>query len=142
MNYKEIAKNRLTCKSVKDGSWTVKGCKTTIQALIDRLAELEEQAEKGTLYTVPVPIGSTVWLFNNRVFTYGSCLKEGEIYEATIQGYRIQFFAKSLKPCVFVNLRVEAENAVTDFCYEAGQIGYTYFITKEEAEKAKRGLKK
>lgn len=40
MNYKEIAKNRLTCKSVKDGSWTVKGC--TIQTLIDRLAELEE----------------------------------------------------------------------------------------------------
>ncbi len=46
MNYKEIIKSRLTCKSVKDENWTVKGCKTTIQALIDRFAELEEQAEK------------------------------------------------------------------------------------------------
>ena len=118
MNYKEIAKNRLTCKNVKDGSWTVKGCKTTIQALIDRLAELEEQAEKGTLYTFPVPIGSTVWLFNNRVFTYGSCLKEGEIYEATIQGYRVQFFAKSLNFCslnafldVYTNVEIPYSSA-------------------------------
>ena len=53
MNYKEIAKNRLTCKSVKDGSWTVKGCKTTIQTLIDRLAELEDKIEEGILIELP-----------------------------------------------------------------------------------------
>ena len=107
-NYK-----RLTERSGKNGigiKETSTNTKLSIWNAIERLAELEDKIENGTLIELLCKVGDTVYQFDNG----------GEIYESKIRS--IYYVENTLfYDCEF-------------FAFDNTAIGQSIFLTKAEAE--------
>lgn len=83
---------------------------------VDRLAELEDKIEKGTIIELPCKVGDTVYQFDNG----------GEVYELMILG--ITIYKNKL---YYETIGIDFDNTA---------IGHSIFLTREEAEKRLKEL--
>lgn len=109
---------RLTIKD-KDGNWQVweddySHPFEALQTAIDKLAELEDKIENGTLIEVPCKVGDTVYFIVKRRHKIG---------------FEPYIFIKKTK-LTFYNLKKVLDG-----------FNYTVFLTKAEAEKKLKELK-
>ena len=94
---------------------------------VDRLAELEDKIEQGTLIELPCKVGDTVyWLFTTNI--------QQEIYECYVTEYI--YNKKGLDICL-------SKKCLNGYAYfTLKDIGNTVFLTREEAEKRLKELQK
>ena len=88
--------------------------------IYDRLAELEDELEDGTLVKLPAPLGSDLWEIKYPTHKHG---KE----TVTVLSDKLAFIEKSEYPLSLSKVEM---------------VGKYYFLTREEVEKRLEELKK
>lgn len=99
-----------------------------VQKALKKLYEYEALEEQGLLKKYDCAIGDTVYRINSR----------NEIYECTVQGIRQEFNTTSY--FLHANINKEDYNIWVDNWFDRCQIGYEFYLTKEEAEKELKRL--
>lgn len=92
----------------------------TVQEAVNRLAELEDKIENGTLVELPAPLGSELWYI---------ALPKGKIGRdiVTVLDYNRATVKKNCYPLSLSNVEM---------------VGKHYYLTREEAEKRLEELRK
>ena len=116
------------CWVIKDGkSGDIGYCDSSesvyVGETIDRLAELEDKIEQGTLIELPCKVGDLIWVV---------C--------GTISEYQISEFWYDGLFFVFKCVNVEYVEEHRKFSFFHERIGKTVFLTREEAEKRLKEL--
>jgi hypothetical protein len=99
-----------------------------VREVMKKLAEYEDLEEQGLLKKFDCAIGDTVYRINSLC----------EIYECTVQGIKQQFNTASY--FLHANINVDSYNVWVDNWFNRCQIGYEFYLTKEEAEQALKRL--
>ena len=102
--------------------------------VLDRLGELEDKIEQGTLIELPCKVGDTIyvpWVYDDK-----SCVSFHEIT-------RIEIYKNSIDLCFYVDTDIYY---VWVYIYSQGrfsisELGNRFFLTREEAEKRLKELK-
>lgn len=99
-----------------------------MQRAFDKLAEYEDLEEIGLLKKFDCAIGDTVYRINSL----------NEIYECTVQGIKQEFNTTSYFLHADIN---EYDYSIwVDNWFDGCQIGYEFYLNKEEAEKELKRL--
>ena len=101
--------------------------------ILNRLAEIEDKIEQGTLIELPCKVGDTIyipWVYDN---TYGV-----SFHEIT----RIEIYKNSIDLCFYVDTDIYY---LWVYIYGEGrlsilELGNKFFLTREEAEKRLKEL--
>lgn len=115
---------------------------TCCQELQDRLAELEDKIEQGTLIELPCKVGDTVYIDERTWTWYNSCFNRAYIGgEFFVVGKitSIRFTDKSILIKVKATYR-ENQRLYKKRDYPISAIGKTVFLTREEAKKRLKEL--
>lgn len=125
MKYERLTKiiGGVTAIKTYTGSWCAPFDADETRA-VDRLAELENKIEQGTLIELPCKVGDTVY------FVCGYNIAEYKVCEIWYDGILFQFRC--------YNDEYANEHKVFSFFDE--RIGKTVFLTREEAEKRLKEL--
>lgn len=107
----------------------VKDCgNCAIQRAFDKLSMYEQLEEQGLLKKFDCAIGDTVYRINIL----------NEIYECTVQGIRQEFNTTSY--FLHTDFNKGDYSIRVDSWFDRCQIGYEFYLTKEEAEQALKRL--
>ena len=96
--------------------------KCAIQKAFDKLAEYEDLEEKGLLKKFDCAIGDTVYRID-RHYEICECIVTG-----IIQQFNTTFYL------LHINFDNDNYNTVSQIWFDRCQIGYEFYLTKEEAE--------
>ena len=114
--------SRLT-RRTKKGKITLRDCTISLRSAIAKLNHYEELEEQGLLKRFECAIGDIVYRINSL----------NEIYECTVIGIRQEFSTMSYFLHADINRRDYSIRV--DSWFDECQIGYEFYLTKEEAEK-------
>lgn len=120
VNYYEVS-NEVKKWQEKHGHTDFLGTNIT-QILLERLADLEDKIENGTLVELPCKVGDKIYV------CYGVCVDEWEVVSIQIYGYDILF-------------RLGHKGTDDYNSQYLMELGETWFLTKAEAEAKLRELK-
>lgn len=123
------------CKCFCD-NYTLSGCwECPVGKAIEKLADYEDAQEKGLLVRLPCKVGDTVW---DNVFGYP------ESYE--IKAFSYGYCDSYVEPGVGIEDEIifYYENSIGSItgAFPMSEIGKTIFLTREEAEKKLKEIKK
>ena len=115
-------------------------------AVRERLAELEDEIELGTLIELPCCVGDTVWKAEENgdgLLIYG--VVENIDYKWILDQKRgnravLQTCFKAFSPEVFHRIGMW-DKAIFGFIFEFAEIGKSVFLTEAEAQKALKELR-
>ena len=99
-----------------------------IHRLNDVIREYEDLEEQGLLKRFDCAIGDTVYRINSL----------NEIYECTVQGIKQEFNTTSY--FLHANINEDNYSIWVDNWFDRCQIGYEFYLTKEEAEQELKRL--
>ena len=106
------------------------------EEIINRLAELEDKIENGTLIEMPCKVGDTVWCLIAQgrlgtIYTTGEAIPR-KVNKIMWDGHKIEIYSERLN---YYN------NGSGNECNYYGYFGETIFLNKPEAEAKLRELK-
>ena len=111
--------------------------------VLNRLAELEDKIEQGTLIELPCKVGDRVYI-DSRVWSGGVCWQHDYLGSPSKLFYVGKiFYFKINKKQFLMKIRVYAEYSNLRYktkCFAVSAIGKTVFLTREEAEKRLKEL--
>lgn len=122
--------SRLTNNGTKEAKNDV-----TIREIIEKLAEYEKLEEQGKLMKLPCAVGDTVYRVHKR-----TKLSPNRVYECKVVGVKQEYNTFSVK--LQANINEETYSIWVDDWFDKCQIGHGFFLTEEEAEAAKKVLKR
>ena len=99
-----------------------------VKDMIEKLAEYEDLEEKGLLKRFECAIGDTVYRIDRHY----------EICECIVTGIKQQFNTTSY--LLHINFDNDNYNTVSQIWFDKCQIGYEFYLTKEEAEQELKRL--
>jgi hypothetical protein len=100
-----------------------------VREVMRKLAEYEDLEEQGLLKRFECAIGDTVYRISK---------SRPIIYECTVQGIKQEFNTTSY--FLHANINEDNYSIWVDNWFDRCQIGYEFYLTKEEAEKALKEL--
>lgn len=140
---------RLTERYVEEeGDFFKKGTRLTLknapdEEILERLAELEDKIENGTLIDLPCKIGDTVWLatLDGRLI-YGKVSAIGYKWETDASNNSVSQYAYFMARCPEEFYVKRGDDAIYGFSFENNKIGERVFLTEDEARKKLEELEK
>lgn len=102
---------------------------------IDRLAEYEDLEGRNRLLKLPCAVGDTVYRVHK-----GTKLSPDRTYECRVVGVKQEYNTFSVK--LYANINEETYSIWIDDWFDRCQIGYEFFLTREEAEAALKELER
>ena len=99
---------------------------------IDKLAEYENAEEKGRLVVLPCKVGDVVYAIEDKYYEY--------LYHKGIQKGHVCRFEYDKE--WFVWIHIDGCNKDLQIAYKTSNFNQTVFLTREEAEKALKEIKK
>lgn len=105
------------------------------QKCMERLAEYEDLEEQKRLIKLPCAVGDTVYRVHK-----GTKLSPDRTYECRVVGVKQEYNTFSVK--LYANINEETYSIWIDDWFDRCQIGYEFFLTREEAESALEELER
>ena len=102
---------------------------------VDKLAEYEDLEEQNRLLKLPCAVGDTVYRVHK-----GTKLSPDRTYECRVVGVKQEYNTFSVK--LYANINEETYSIWIDDWFDRCQIGYEFFLTREEAEAALKELER
>ncbi len=140
---------RLTERYVEEkGDFLKKGTRLTLknapdEEILERLAELEDKIENGTLIDLPCKIGNTVWLANpDGRLIYGKVSAIGYKWETDASNNSVSQYACFMARCPEEFYVKRGDDAIYGFSFENNKIGERVFLSEDEARKKLKELEK
>ena len=99
------------------------------QKCMERLAEYEDLEEENKLLKLPCAVGDTVYRVHK-----GTKLSPDRTYECKVVGVKQEYNTLYVK--LHANINEETYSIWVDNWFDCCQLGYEFFLTKEEAEAA------
>ena len=115
-----------------DKKWECEECRNEHIQLREWLNELKtykDLEEQGKLLKLPVLVGDTVYRVHK-----GTKLSPDRTYECRVVGVKQEYNTFSVK--LYANINEETYSIWIDDWFDRCQIGYEFFLTREEAEAA------
>ena len=95
----------------------------------EKFVEWENAEEQGKLLKLPCAVGDTVYRVHK-----GTKLSPDRTYECRVVGVKQEYNTFSVK--LYANINEETYSIWIDDWFDRCQIGYEFFLTREEAESA------
>ena len=102
---------------------------------VDKLAEYEDLEEQNRLLKLPCAVGDTVYRVHK-----GTKLSPDRTYECRVVGVKQEYNTFSVK--LYANINEETYSIWIDDWFDRCQIGYEFFLTREESEAALKDLER
>lgn len=129
------------CKYYKKCS--ISGLKKCGASSLERLTELEDKIENGTLIDLPCKIGDTVWLATpDGRLIYGKVSAIGYKWETDASNNSVSQYAYFMARCPEEFYVKRGDDAIYGFSFENNKIGERVFLSEDEARKKLEKLEK
>lgn len=118
----------------KDNVFTMSVLQRCYQ-LVSQLKEYKNLEEQNRLIKLPCAVGDTVYRVHK-----GTKLSPDRTYECRVVGVKQEYNTFSVK--LYANINEETYSIWIDDWFDRCQIGYEFFLTREEAEAALKELER
>lgn len=131
---------RRMTKRTSNGRWgfadRFKGIYPPFDKLAERLCDIEDKIENGTLIDVPCKIGDTVWSANpDGRLVYGKVSAIDYEWKTDVSDNSVSRHARFMARCPEEFYIKRGDDAIYGFFFEYDKIGERVFLTEEEAQK-------